>query len=193
MEDDCKELERNSKLYLTILMRYKDYIEENESLNVAELPKLITPQDPQVTAFANSIKNRLEGFSYDKNFYEAALMLHKHVKEEIATVSLPVQFWLMPSETLAIGAGDLMDKATLLCSGLIALGNVTAKVIIKANEEERKIGVYCEYNGKLAYFDIDDGAYVFNTKEEMLKSLGIEQGKNISAYEFNNSMYNDLA
>mgnify|MGYP001626404361 FL=1 len=193
MEEDCEELKRNNKLYLTILMRYKDYIEENESLNVAELPRLITPEDPQITAFVNKIKDNFPNFSYEKNFYEVALMLHKHVKEEIAIVNLPVQFWLMPSETITIGAGDLIDKATLLCSELIALGNITAKVIIKVNENERRIGVYCEYNGKISYFDIDDGAYVFDNKEEMLKSLGIKQGNNVSAYEFNNHMYNDLA
>ncbi|MGC8671371.1 MAG: hypothetical protein ACP5TJ_00550 [Candidatus Micrarchaeia archaeon] len=192
-ESENEELKRYNQLYLDIIMRYKDYIEENENLSVAQLPTLVTPDDPAIVSFANTLKTKYTNYLFDKNFYEAAKQAHKYVNESIAKAVLPIEFWLKPSETLAAKAGDTLDKATLLCSILIALGNSTSKIIISTSDSTRQVGVYCEFNGKLLYFDIDGGFSEFSTKEELLESLGIGNGKAEAAYEFNNHMYNDLA
>jgi len=203
-EKRLDELSHYNKLYLTMIMRYKELIEEQENLYVAELPKLVTPEDPAVLALANSFKAKINEYNSDSDFFKAAKAAHAYVKEEIATVTLPVQFWLMPSETISAGAGDLLDKATLLCSIFIALGNITSKIIIATKDSERKVGVYCESantttvntnanaNARIVYFDIENGVSEYASKEELLQSLGIGND-NISAYEFNDKMYNDLA
>ncbi len=190
---NASNLEHYNRLYLAIIMRYKDLIEENEKLNVAELPKQITPEDPSIVAFANSIKAKFKDYNPERDFYEAGKQAHRHVKEVVETVSLPVEFWLKPSETLSIEAGDLMDKATLLCSIFIALGNITSKIIIATTDSERKIGVYCSVGSKIVYFDIADGIAEFSSREELLENLGIGKNEDIRAYEFNDKMYADIS
>ena len=47
---------RLSQLYLSIISRYKGYIEEKEELAVAELPTLVLPKGELVTRKANEIR-----------------------------------------------------------------------------------------------------------------------------------------
>lgn len=39
---------RLNNLYLAVISRYKEYIEEKEGLSVAELPTLVTPNSEKV-------------------------------------------------------------------------------------------------------------------------------------------------
>ncbi|MGC8676142.1 MAG: hypothetical protein ACP5T3_01315 [Candidatus Micrarchaeia archaeon] len=192
-DKECDELRRYNNLYLIILMRYKDYIESEESLSVAELPKLVTPEDPAIAAYADDLKSHFQQYDFESNFEEAASLAHEFVTREITTAVLPLQFWLKPSETMAAKAGDALDKATLLCSTLIALGNITAKIVIVTKGGERKTGVYCEYKGNVIYYNIEGGTLRANSKEELMNRLGVKSGEDVTAYEFNDKMYNDLA
>ncbi|MEM3781339.1 MAG: hypothetical protein QXT43_00045 [Candidatus Micrarchaeaceae archaeon] len=188
----AEELKRQSNLYLTIIMRYKDYIEQEENMSVAMLPMLVTPEDPAILAFAEDIKAGFGNYSFESNFVAAATRAHEFVTNKITTVSLPVQFWLKPSETLAARAGDVLDKATLLCSVMIALGNLSTKIIAVSNDSSMRTGVYCEFAGGLLYFDLQNGIRTFSSKEELEKEIGVSKGSEVTAYEFNNTMYNDL-
>ncbi len=185
-------LKKYNQLYLEMLMRYKDYIESEESVYVAELPKLITPEDPAVINLANKIKSSFSQYSYDRDFYGAARIAYDNVRDNIVMISLPLQFWLRPSQTLKCEAGDVFDKATLLCSLLIALGNMSAKVIIAAKEESRAFVVYCEYADGLILFNLDSGIAQAKSKQELLDSMNIGKDDELTAYEFNDKMYDDL-
>ncbi|MGI0141882.1 MAG: hypothetical protein ACREBF_04530 [Candidatus Micrarchaeales archaeon] len=184
-------LKKYNQLYLAMILRYKDYIEEQENLNVAELPKLITPQDDDVLNVANRIKNTFDPYSYHDNYVAAAKRAYDYVKSEIASVSLPIEFWLRPSDTIKSGAGDIFDQATLLCSILIALGNIGAKVITVVKPTERRFVVYSEFNGNIIAFDLEKGYGGFDNQERLFDSLALK-GDDITAYEFNEKMYNDL-
>ncbi|MEM0074407.1 MAG: hypothetical protein QW091_00050 [Candidatus Micrarchaeaceae archaeon] len=191
-KNKTEELKRMVNVYLTVIMRYKEYIEQEESTSVAKLPTLVTPDDPAIFAFANNIKANFDNYSFENNFADAARYAHEYVRDSITTVLLPVQFWLKPSETLAAQAGDILDKATLLCSIMIALGNVSSKIIVATRDSAMRAGVYCEFNDKLIYFDLQNGASTFESKEELVKSIGLNASSGVTAYEFNNTMYNDL-
>ncbi len=190
--DEQELVKKYNLLYLEILMRYKDYIESEESVYVAELPKLITPEDQSVVNLANKIKSSFSQYSYDRDFYGAARIAYENVTQSIATISLPLQFWLKPSQTLKCEAGDVFDKATLLCSLLIALGNVSTKVIIAAKDESRTFIVYCEYAEGLILFNMEEGMTQVKEKQELLNNLGIGKDEDLTAYEFNDKMYDDL-
>lgn len=105
-------------------------------------------------------------------------------------VLLPLQFWFTPEETLAFMMGDRMDKGILLCSMLVALGNPSAKVLMRIKGEEKKILVHYEFGEKTFVMDIDDGINEFPSKEKMLEWLSI--GEDTIAYEFNNQSYIDI-
>lgn len=183
---------RYNKIYLSIISRYKDYIEQKENISVAQLPTMITPKDPAVTRKADGIKSGFAFYSYDLKFIEAAAKAFDFVKNEVEDIVLPLQFWLTPSETLSFMAGDEVDKNLLLCSLLMSLGNATSKVLmIIQNEAERRVFVHCEFGDKIYLFDLKGGIEQFDTLEEMIRYADI--GEDSTAYEFSDHSYYDIA
>jgi hypothetical protein len=191
--EPLKELERLRKLnaiYLRIINRYNSYIGEDESISVAELPRLITPKDPQVLKKAKEIIESFEAYEYDRDFYAASIKAYEFVKSEIEPIVLPVEFWLEPSETLEFGAGEKLDRYTLLCSLLIALGNPSTKILITEKNERLSPILYYEFNS-IYMLDFDNEIRKFESKKELLAHLGMDD--DTIAYEFNDKMYLDIA
>ena len=192
-EADEQLVRKYNMAYLEAIMRYKDHIEENETLSVAELPKLLVPDNDDVVAVANKIKSTFLTYSYDDNFADAAKAAYDYVSKEITQISMPMQFWFTPDQVIKIGAGDTFDKAMLLCSLLIALGGVSTKIVVVAGDSERKLVVASEYKGKIIAIDIERGIGEYPNKEALYDALGVGKKEDITAYEFNDKMYNDLA
>jgi hypothetical protein len=188
-----KLLEKYNSLYLEVILRYKEYIEERETLHVAELPTLVTPDDEAVVSSVKNIKAMFSSYGYGADFLEAAREAEWYVRERITAISLPIQFWLRPSQTINLEAGDVFDKAVLLCSLLIGLGNVSSKIVTVVDGANRKLAVYCEFNDRILFFDMEGKMAEFGTKDEMLSSMRIGRGADVTAYEFNDKMYNNLA
>ena len=182
--------DRLSGLYLAIISRYKDYIEEKEELSVAELPTLVTPRAEDIVSKADEIKAGLSPYFYDRDFIAAARLAFDFVKDYIDEVTLPVQFWLAPEETMRFKAGDRMDKSILLCSLLIALENHSAKVFMLIRDNERKTCVYFDFFGMVTVMDFKDGISEYRSRDEMLEKFAITADD--TAYEFNNRSYADI-
>ncbi|MGI0100391.1 MAG: hypothetical protein ACREBH_01550 [Candidatus Micrarchaeaceae archaeon] len=180
-----------NRLYLAIISRYKDYIEEKEGLSVAELPTLVTPANHKVAEKVEEIKAGFLNYDYEANFIEASGKAFMFVKDEIADTVLPLQFWLTPEETLTFMLGDHMDKNILLCSMLVCLGNPSSKVLVRLNDGSRKVVTYCEFYGSMRMFDLEDAEREFKTKEEAVSYMGMDSDASI--YEFNNQMYADIS
>lgn len=194
MEGTPKELynkeKRLNQIYLAVISRYKDYIEEKEGLSVAELPTLVMLDSPKVKEKIREIKSSFLNYAYDQNFYEASMVAYEFVKNEIEDVVLPLQFWLTPEETIEFMMGDAMDKNILLCSLLVGLGNPSAKVFVRMFESTREVLVYYEFNNKLYIFDDDKQIKEVQDRKTLIDSLGL--GDEDIAYEFNNQMYIDI-
>ncbi len=191
MEDNEAERQGDlSQLYLAVIQRYKSYIEDQESISVAELPTLVTPNNEKVAAKAKEIMDDFDHYTYESGFYDASVEALAFVRDRIADATLPLQFWLLPADTLTFGMGDVVDKCVLLCSLLIKLGNPSAKVLMSIRDSTRSVFVYYEYNSKLYLLDIRDGIKELADREAMLKELGIDD--NSTAYEFNDKMYVDI-
>lgn len=185
-------IKKYNGIYLSIIMRYKDYIEEHEGLYIADLPKLVTPADSSVASVASGIMNSFPSYTYERDFLEAARLAYLYIKEKITAVSLPIQFWQKPSETITNCAGDPFDMAVLLCSILVALGNVSTKIIITLSDGKRDFLVYSEYNEELIVIDLERGITKAQSREELLSRLKIGTDPELSAYEFNDKMYTNI-
>ena len=183
-------LDRLNKIYLAIISRYRDYIEEHENVSVAELPGLVTPKNGAVVAKVDEIKASFGRYDYDKNFREAGTAAFSFVKDNVEDAVLPLQFWLAPEETLAFMMGDTFDRCVLLCSMLVALGNPSAKVAVVAKGESRRVFVHCEFSGSAYMFELDNGIRKFSAKEDMVASLKIDE--EATAYEFNDRTQADI-
>ncbi len=186
-------LKKYNGLYLEIIMRYKDAIESGEKLYVAELPKLITPQDEAVVSLAKSITSAFPSYKSEQDFYDAAKQAHKYVKDKITTLSPPIEFWLKPNQVLSLEAGDVFDKAVLLCSIMVAMGNVTTKILVVTKKANEEFLVYCEFKDKILAVNPEGNITEFQSKQELLDKMGVREDADITAYEFNDKMYNDLA
>ena len=191
--EDTQLQKKYNQIYLQVILRYKEHIEQNENLNVAELPKLITPTDENVVASASKIKTTFDNYSYNSNFLGAAKLSYEFVINHISQVSLPIEFWLYPADTIKCEAGDVFDKATLLCSMMIALGNPSSRVISLVRPNERRFIVYCEFDDAVFAFDLDRGLIKFESKEKLIESLVLKGNDDTTAYEFNDKMYENLA
>lgn len=192
MEDDAL-LKKYNMLYLEMLMRYKEDIEKGEMLYVAELPELVTPQDEAVLAIVNNIRGSFASYLFEDNFYDAAMKAQAYINTSVSSVSAPVQFWLTPSEVIRIGAGDTFDKTVLLCSMLIGLGNISAKIVTVVKDDSSESAVYCEFHSKFILMRPDGRLQEFGSKQEMLAAMGFAEGPDVTAYEFNDKMYNSIA
>jgi len=182
---------RLSQLYLSIISRYKGYIEEREELAVAQLPTLVLPKGELVVRKAGEIRNSFTNYSYDTDFPKAAMKAFDFVREEIEEVILPLQFWLTPDETAEFRLGDRIDRNILLCSVLVALGNPSAKVFVIKRESGVSTYTYFEIDGRTVLMNVENGTSVFASREEMIKQFRI--GEDDTAYEFNHQSYIDVS
>jgi hypothetical protein len=196
MDNANETLKAYNSIYLEIIMRYRDYIEEREGLYLADLPKLVTPEEENVLFLAKQMQSSFPVYSYEENFLEMAKLSYNYIKEKIIQISLPLQFWLRPAQTIKYGAGDLFDKAVLLCSLLIASGNSSAKVIVMANNRDRKFIVFFEFQNKVVGIDIEKGIKEYNSVSEIFEGLDIdkigEDDEDTTVYEFNDRIYRDI-
>ncbi|MCL4388010.1 hypothetical protein M1567_02560, partial [Candidatus Marsarchaeota archaeon] len=135
------------------------------------------------------IKNGFEQYSYERDFYAASVTAYEFVRNKIDEINLPVEFWLEPAETIEFAAGEKLDRYTLLCSLIIALGNPSAKILIIEKNERLNPVLYYELDG-IYLISFDSEIRKFGTKEEMLAQIGIEE--DLVAYEFNDKMYIDI-
>ena len=183
---------RINNVYLLILSKYKDYIEEKEELSVAELPTLVTPKSALVARKGADIKGMFENYDYDGNFYDASIKAFDFVSKEVGDITLPIEFWLMPEETMRFMLGDVTDKSILLCSLLISLGNPSSKVVVISRDSIRDIRVYYEFGDYIVIMDIEKGKIIkLKSKDDMLKSFNFNEES--TAYEFNDQMYVDIS
>ncbi len=164
---------------------------KKEGLSVAELPTLVTPKDEAVVKKAAEIKAGFEGYTYERDFYQASSTAFSFVRRSIEDAVLPLEFWLSPKDTLTYGMGDMIDKNILLCSILVALGNPSAKVLVRMKDENFSTFVYCTFDDKIYRYDMGSGIREFSSKESLIASLSIDDDTTV--YEFNNQAYLDIS
>ena len=142
---------------------------------------------------AKRIESNFPVYSYDDYFKEAAKLAYEHVKDKMLPVSLPLQFWLKPSQAIKYGAGDLFDKAVLLCSLLIALGNLSSKVVVVVKNDARNFVVYYELPNRAVSIDIENGIREYDNVEALMNDMHMgSDDDETTAFEFNDKMYRDI-
>ncbi|MCL4380921.1 hypothetical protein M1141_01450 [Candidatus Marsarchaeota archaeon] len=190
LQVNLSEQTKINQIYLSIILRYKEYIEEKERISVAELPRFIIPKNAKIQQKIEDLKSGFENYVYEKDFYYASLIAYDFVKDNITEINLPIEFWFYPNEILEFLIGDMMDKNILLCSLLVGLGNPSAKVFTAINNNKQDIFTYYEFNGRVYKMDIKGEVSSFESKEKMLQTVLINN--ETTAYEFNNHVYNDM-
>ncbi len=174
----------NEAIYMKIIERYSDLIEEHEAKSISEIKGLVNPDDARIREISDGIKGKYDDYSFERDFLgagkDAALFVSK-----IKTTSLPVNFWLSFAEMVELSEADQMDKGIMLCSILRCLGNPDARVFLS---EAREVYVLWGFAGI---------SYLFDAKENVLDSGTQEEMKNKMSgnllYSFNDREYADLS
>ena len=194
--DEIGLLKAYNSIYLEIITRYKEYIEGKEGLYLTDLPRLITPADESVLLLAKELEGNFPVYNYEDNFEDAMKLAYAYIRDKIAPISLPIQFWLKPAQAIRYGAGDIFDKAVLLCSLLSAMGNVSSRVMVIAKNSDRHFIVYSEFRDRIIGIDMESGLDEYGNIDELLEKNGIdknaENDEETTAYEFNDKFYRDI-
>lgn len=193
-EKGTQELEtyrRRAALYRKIIDRHRELIEASESKSIPELKELIRPQDSALLEAKSQLLKEFSEYSYERDFLKAAQKAYELVTNEIKTEPLPLEFWLSPADILELKVADEMDKAILLCSLLISLGNKTANVVVEIKGDFRHAFVMFEFEGKNHLLDPVHKMNLTGEKESLLRQALSKEEESRVVYEFNDVEYNE--
>ncbi len=174
---------RINSLYLTVILRYKESIEQGEALYIPDLPRLVEPENKSVVVLADSIKGEFDGYSYERDFERAAKSAYDYIRGHVSTVSLPIQFWQKPDETLDNKIGDAFDKSTLFCSILAALGSASAKVVLVV-DGSKDVAVFFSSAREVVFYKFDDENPKALPDVDAVRSL-MQKSDDAQVYAFN--------
>ncbi len=121
--DDTKK----NKLYLLMLNRYKEYINEKESKTVAEMRATIKPQSDFIINLKKTMIS--DYYKYERDFLGAVNKAVDYLRK-IDTCEFAINFWMDFEEIQEMGAADSVNKAVLFASLIRSLGCDKTKVMV---------------------------------------------------------------
>ncbi|MFA4945998.1 MAG: hypothetical protein WC607_00445 [Candidatus Micrarchaeia archaeon] len=169
-----------AEYYRRVIERYSSVISFGEEKSIPELKRIVSP-DECVRRKANELAVG-EDFAVAAFDYVASLPLLRS--------KISVSVWLSPSEVMELGCGDVMDKAVLLCSLLLAMG-LKASLRVVELEEGLKHPVVVVRGETCALLDPSGGANATGkSPEELLAGFSFQDKRFVrSLYEFDDSAY----
>lgn len=171
---------RKSKLYLLMLNRYKEYINEKETKTVTEMRGTVKPQ----CEFITDLKKKMisDDYKYEKDFLNAVSKAIEYLRG-IETFEFAISFWMDFEDIDSVRAADSVNKAVLFASLIRRFGCDDAKVLVA------KSGNY------YVNFKYDGVNYLFLPKTNSLVA-GDDAADIISSdplrYSFNDHEYVDF-
>jgi len=146
-----------------IMERYASVIEQGEQKTSDSLKSL-------VTVSSEKIKGIVRELGSVENLY-------KFVRDDVEEVYVPFMFWLNPEDVVKLKAGDIQDKATLLCT------------LLRAKDEDAKVVVVELKNGMhRSVVVIEDRVLALEPTREFEDFVGAE-GEVILKYLFDGSPF----
>jgi hypothetical protein len=191
-ESDLDVCRRRELVYKRIIERYRELIEAGESKSIPELRSLVRPQSSSIAELKDKLTKEFKPYEYERNFLTVAQKAYEFVKDEIKTEHVNIEFWLSPKDILELKVADEMDKAILLCSLLIALGNRNAKVVVEMKGGLRHAFVMFSFGNRFYLFDPVHNINLAGSKEILEAQISTEKDEeNKIVYEFNDTEYNE--
>ncbi|MFH1221950.1 MAG: hypothetical protein V1492_02595 [Candidatus Micrarchaeota archaeon] len=144
---------KRAAIYLLMLGRYKDLINEKETKTITEIRSLINPRHP----FIEQLRKKMipEDYSYEKNFSTALSKAVEYMRA-IETCEFAVSFWMTFEEMDKLEAADTPNKSLLFASLLRSFGAESTRVLVT------KSGAY------YVTFLYDGRNYLFSPKNNSL-------------------------
>ncbi|MFH1393582.1 MAG: hypothetical protein ABII71_06025 [Candidatus Micrarchaeota archaeon] len=146
--------ETKLKLYMLMVSRYKDLINENETRSVSEIRQRVSPYSEIIKKLSARFTSDLAPFSHEKHFITVAQRAINYLRE-IKTCQFLITFWLGFDEMDKLKLGGVMDKALLLAALLRSFGSDT--VLVKVTKSGNTYVVF-PWEGKDYVFVPESGS-----------------------------------
>lgn len=146
------------RLYDLILARYRDKINENETLSVSQIKQKISPEDDHVVSLRQRFiaELGLSEYKFEKHFFMLAQRTILHM-QKISNLSLPFTFWLGFSEMEQIGAGQPLNKGVLLVSLLRSFDCPDARLLVT---KKGRVFARFAWKGETHYISVESGSLI---------------------------------
>ena len=169
----AKTLSKQIAVMETILNRHIRVLEKLEEKTADDIKKAVKPH-------SKAIKDIVKAYDTPEKAY-------RFVKEHITEVPTSFNYWLSVEEVLKLRAGDLQDKAILLCSMLRALGKDAKVIVVELKNGIDRALVYSD--GHLLDFnrEYDD---ITGDEEECLRNYSFDRSRIRKVlYAFNDKLF----
>ncbi|MCI0503164.1 hypothetical protein L0Y65_00465 [Candidatus Micrarchaeota archaeon] len=125
------ELDTATKLeiYKLVLGRYRNLINEKESISISEIRQKVSPYNDFVRKLRDSMLKDIVPYDVRLHFMSAAERAMEYVRK-IRTCEFAFAFWMAFSEMERLRVGTAMDKAILLAALLRSFESEDARVIV---------------------------------------------------------------
>jgi len=169
------------KIYLLVLNRYKDIINEKEDLTISEIRQRVSPYNDTIKKIRATLTKDMIPYSPKLSFFAAAQRAISYVRK-IHTCEFAFNFWVNFEEMEKIQVGTSIDKAILLAALLRSLDSEDASVVVTKKGKS------------YVRFSWEDSQYIFVPETGSLLA-GSDLDKNFEddppAYAFNDLLYED--
>lgn len=148
------DLETKLRIYMLIVNRYKDVINEKESRSISEIRQRVSPYNDFIRQKKESFISDLKPYEHGKHFFTAMQRVLNYIRG-IRNFEFLLTFWMGFEEMDEMKAADILDKAILFASLLRSLDSEDAKVYVS---KARRIFVGFSWGGDSYMVDVKNGS-----------------------------------
>ena len=167
------------ELYKLVLAKYKDLINEKETLSISEIRQRVSPYNDFVRKLRDKMLADTVPYVFKSHFFSAAQRAMAYVGS-IRTCEFAFTFWMGFSEMDALKIGTAMDKSILLAALLRSFESEDAKVLVSG---KGKTFVKFSFGGTQYLYVTESGSMLLG--EDAMKTFADDP----VAYGFNDLVY----
>lgn len=181
MADDL-DAKTKLELYRLVINRYRDMINDKESLSISEIRQKVSPYNDFIRKMREGFLKDMVPYDHKRHFFPAAEKAVSYVRG-INTCEFAFNFWMDFGEMDKLKIATSMDKAILLAALLRSFESEDVRVLVT---KKGKAFVRFLSEGKAHLFVPESGSLLMGED-----SLKVFEGDPI-AYSFNDLVYENF-
>jgi len=181
MADDL-DAETKLNIYRVVINRYKDTINDKESLTISEIRQRVSPYNDIIRGIKDEITKDMIPYYYKRQFFDAAQRAISYIRS-LKTCEFAFAFWMDFDDMDKLKLGTPMDKAIMLAAILRSLESEDVLVMVT---KKGKPYVKFLWEDKQYLFVPDSGSLLVG--EDSMKIFSDDS----VSYSFNDLVYENF-
>ncbi|MBU0533040.1 hypothetical protein KKB44_06120 [Candidatus Micrarchaeota archaeon] len=167
------------EIYRLVLNRYKDIINEKESLTISEMRQKVSPYNDTIRKLRDDFTKDMIPYNYKLQFFDATQRAISYIRD-IKTCEFAFSFWMDFEEMDKLKIGTAMNKAIMLTTLLRSLESDDVRIIVT---KKGKSFVKFSWENHQYLFVPESGSFLMG--DDALKVFADDP----PAYSFNDLVY----